>query len=306
MAKAAAQLPASGRSGAAGLPLRVRVTRPQAEAVQWVAALQSQGWAAEAHPLLLVCEPSEAAERQALAHWRQQWTAFDAVMFVSPAAVAHFFAAPVALPSGPRPRAWAPGPGTAQRLRQVFLGFAQGPGWVSDRVDAPPCDAPSFDSEHLWPVVAGQMAPGRRLLVVRGHSAGADAAVHGEPRPASGSGRDWLAEQCRRLGAEVQWCVAYERRAPDWSDAERVALAQGAADGSVWLFSSSEALAHLLDACAGSADGPAKTDWTSARALATHPRIAEAARQAGFGEVRLCRPALEDVLQALKCSWSRP
>ena len=38
----------------------------------------------------------------------------------------------------------------------------------------------------------------------------------------------------------------------------------------------------------------------SARALATHPRIAQAAHDAGFGEVRECRPALADVVASIE------
>jgi uroporphyrinogen-III synthase len=40
-------------------------------------------------------------------------------------------------------------------------------------------------------------------------------------------------------------------------------------------------------------------------ALATHPRIAEAARALGFAEVITARPALADVVRALE-SWASP
>ena len=64
-------------------------------------------------------------------------------------------------------------------------------------------------------------------------------------------------------------------------------------DGSLWLLSSSQALEHLCAALPGQ-------DWRQARALATHPRIAQAARNAGFGEVRECRPALADVAASIE------
>ena len=87
--------------------------------------------------------------------------------------------------------------------------------------------------------------------------------------------------------------MAYQRGAPRFS-AQEVALAQQAArDGSVWLLSSSEAVAHLAEALPGQ-------HWGAAHALATHPRIAEAARAAGFGTVRECRPALEDVVASIE------
>ena len=44
-------------------------------------------------------------------------------------------------------------------------------------------------------------------------------------------------------------------------------------------------------------------DFSRARALASHPRIAEVARAAGFGHVDGCRPPLEDVVRSIK---SRP
>jgi uroporphyrinogen-III synthase len=91
----------------------------------------------------------------------------------------------------------------------------------------------------------------------------------------------------------VEFVVAYQRAAPRLDDSE-VALAQQAArDGSVWLLSSSEAVAHLSQALP-------RVDWGEAQALATHPRIAEAARAAGFGTVRECRPALADVVASIE------
>ena len=79
--------------------------------------------------------------------------------------------------------------------------------------------------------------------------------------------------------------------------AQRMADAMKA--GSVWLFSSSEALAALraLQPLA---------QWGAATALATHPRIAQAARDIGFGHVIESRPSLADVLRALESERSAP
>jgi uroporphyrinogen-III synthase len=57
----------------------------------------------------------------------------------------------------------------------------------------------------------------------------------------------------------------------------------------VWLFSSAEAVGHLVG-----------RPLAGQRAIATHPRIAEAARAAGFGPVVLARPDPEAVTRALK------
>jgi uroporphyrinogen-III synthase len=286
-------LPADQRSDAGRLQ-RLIVTRPAAEAGGWVESLRAAGWPALALPLIHINEPHDAVTAQALHQARAQWAEMDALMFVSGAAVSHFFARDVAPAPGLnlRTRFWAPGPGTGRLLAQALTGL----GLDASRIDAPPSDAPQFDSEALWPVVAPQVLAGRRIGVVRGVSVDAGA---GQPSPPTGNGRDWLIRQCEAAGAVVQACVAYERRAPDWTDDTRAQALQAQAPGSVWLFSSSEALDHLLAA-------DPQADWSRAEALVTHPRIAERARQAGFGRVVQTRPALPDVLRALESGWTRP
>jgi len=182
-------------------------------------------------------------------------------------------------------RYWAPGPGTARALVAA--------GAPAERIDAPPADAEQFDSEALWAVVAGQVSPGARILVVRGSSdAGAEPAS-GADAPARGQGRDWLAQQCQQAGARVDWCVAYRRQRPLWSSERCAQACAAASDGSIWLFSSSEAIAHLGALLPGQ-------DWHAACALTTHARIAQAARALGFGAVHQTRPALPDVVRALE------
>ena len=41
-------------------------------------------------------------------------------------------------------------------------------------------------------------------------------------------------------------------------------------------------------------------DWRAARAVATHPRIAQAATDTGFGVVCLSRPALPEVVASIE------
>ncbi len=262
---------------------RVIVTRPEPDAARWVQALRERGWDAEAWPLLRIAEPHDAAQREQLAHWRQAWPTQDALMFVSAAAVQRFFADAVA-PGPGHARFWAPGPGTARALSEALWALGIG----DEHIDTPPREAAQFDSEHLWPVVASQMAPGRRLLVVRGASdAGGDGSMPGQ-------GREWLIERCRAAGAEVQACVAYQRErvVPEGAALDRLQTLSG--DGQIWLLSSSEAL-QSLQGC-----------WpvgARAAALATHPRIAEAAKALGFAEVITARAALADVVRTLE-SWA--
>ncbi|RYF43007.1 MAG: uroporphyrinogen-III synthase [Comamonadaceae bacterium] len=257
--------------------LQVVVTRPGRECARWVEALQARGLRAVALPLIAI---GPAGDLRPL---REAWRGlegFSAVMFVSANAVEQFFmqkepAVHVQWAQGAiKTRAWAPGPGTAAALVQAGVEAA--------RVDAPPPEAPQFDSEALWQVVAGQVPAGGRVLIVRGGD--------GE---GNGAGRDWLAGQLASTGVHVETVVAYVRHAPAW-DARQLACAREAAtDGSVWLFSSSQAVSHLLALLPDQG-------WSQARAVATHPRIAQAARAAGFGVVCESRPAVAAVAAALE------
>lgn len=287
MSDITAQRPAPGRVA------RLIVTRPAAEATQWVQALRAQGWPAQALSLIDIAEPASPQARACLNAWRADWAQVDALLFVSGAAVSHFFAeGAVARPQGAfNTRFWAPGPGTARQLAQALVAL----GIPAGRIDSPPADAAQFDSEHLWPVVASQVVPGGRILIVRGSST--EAPVHDGAVP--GHGRDWLIRQCEAAGARVEGCVAYERRPPVLQDADRALVAQASGAGSVWLFSSSEAVAALRTA-------QPVARWTEATALVTHPRIAQAAKEAGFGRVIESRPSLPDVLLALESERTAP
>jgi uroporphyrinogen-III synthase len=140
----------------------------------------------------------------------------------------------------------------------------------------PAADATRFDSEALWVQVAHEDWAGRQALVVRGED-----------------GRDWLADTLRGRGASVDFVAAYRRLAPQPDAAGLALLAQAQSEpaGHLWLFSSSEAVAHLQALVAGA-------DWSPSAALATHPRIAAAARAAGFGRVALTAPSPAAVAQA--------
>jgi uroporphyrinogen-III synthase len=200
-------------------------------------------------------------------------------MFVSANAVRGFFAAAghAAWPAA-GPRAWAPGPGTRDALLEA--------GVPASAIDAPAADAARFDSESLWVQVQDQLAPGSRLLLVRGAGAGASGRAQG---------RQWLSQQLAAGGVPVEEVVAYARGLPNWSVEEPALARQAARDGACWLFSSSEAARNLRQLLPGQ-------DWGAARALATHPRIAEAVRALGFGYVQESRPALADVVASIESS----
>lgn len=292
-----------GTSAQGRRPLeRLVVTRPVPEAQAWVSALLAQGWPARARPLIEITAPQASEDLATLQHWRRHWAQADGILFVSAAAVQHFFARDVAASlASTRTRFWAPGPGTARHLALALspLGIAD------NRIDAPPADAAQFDSEHLWPIVSSQVAPGRQVLIVRGTSL-TDNAVsgpHGTDQATTGAvagrGRNWLIEQCQAAGATVSGCVAYARGVPHLSTEDLAAMRSSTGAAHVWLFSSSEAIAALQ-----SLNPP--LDVSQASALVTHPRIAATAQAAGFGHVVQTRPALADVVRALESGWTPP
>ena len=273
--------------GALRTPRRAIVTRPARDAAQWVADLQARGVPAVALPLIAIGPATQPALQQALAGARAELDAWRALMFVSGNAVHYFFEQNRAYALDPygfvaiKTRAWAPGPGTRQALLDA--------GVPASAIDSPAADAAQFDSESLWQQVAAQVRPGDRVLVVRGTTSGA--AV--EPGGTGGRGRDWLARQIEAAGGQVEFVAVYERGAPRLTAHQQALAREAAADGSVWLLSSSEAVAHLGDALPGQ-------DWQAAHALCTHPRIAAAARALGFGLVRECRPAFSDVVASIE------
>jgi uroporphyrinogen-III synthase len=246
----------------------VVVTRPAAEGERWAGRLRERGIDAIVLPLLAIGPAPDPAALQAAARAGDQYAA---IMFVSPNAVAGFFA------GGPLParaRCWAPGPGTADALRAA--------GVPAERIDAPQAEAAQFDSESLWQEVQAQLRAGDRLLLVRG--------ADGEGRS---QGRDWLAQQLAGRGVQVDTVLAYTRGAPTWNAAACELARNAARDGSWWLFSSSEGATHLASLLPGQ-------DWSAARALATHPRIAEAVRTLGFGEVHASRPGFDEVVASIE------
>lgn len=276
------------------------VTRPEQDARLWVADLQAHGIPAQALPLIHI-GPCQHPQAQAMLRAARRGLAdYDAVMFVSGNAATYFFDVDSGSGSGSGSdsdsnlaphlysdplqifqqhslRAWTPGPSTARVLCKL--------GMAPEHIDGPAPQAAQFDSEALWEQVAAQIGPRSRVLIVRGTTAGAALG--------DGHGRDWLAEQIRTAGGQVDFAVAYERGAPVFSTVQHALAQQAAQDGTLWLLSSSEALGHLRTAL------PAQ-DWHLARALATHQRIAAAARALGFGQVQESKPALAQVMASIK------
>ena len=253
-------------------PLRVLVTRPAHDAAAWVQRLSAPGIAPEALPLIeIVPEPPGAG----LAAARPHLPDYAAAMFVSGNAVTHLLGSDQHFSAGATAtRAWSPGPGTTAALLQA--------GWPAARIDAPVADAPQFDSEALWARVAAQVQAGMRVLLVRGGDAQGRVA-----------GRDWLRAQLAQAGAQVDTVVVYRRRAPLLDEGQKRRAQAAATDGTLWLFSSAEAIANLRQCLPD-------VDWRAARALVTHPRIGAAARAAGFGAVHETQPTVDAVRASIE------
>lgn len=249
--------------------MRVIVTRPAPQASAWVTALRTHGLDAVALPLIGIEALADAAPLAAA--W-QALPRYRLAMFVSANAAEHFFAQrPGGMPWPAWVQAASPGPGTTRALTAAGVPVAA--------IVEPARDAAQFDSEALWQRLQAQDWQGADVLIVRGDG-----------------GRDWLVDRFAEAGARVTPLAAYRRTAPPWR-APELALLQAAlrepADH-LWLFSSSEAIAHL----AARVD-PAQ-DWREARALATHPRIAARARQLGIGRVIEARPAMDEVIACIQ------
>jgi len=242
------------------------VTRPTAQAADWVERLRKQGVDAHALPLLSI------APRVGDPALREAWDGLprvDLVMFVSPNAVASFFLAK------PPEAAWP----------EALRAAATGPGTLSALVDAgvprERCVAPSrapFDSNALWALLRGEAWRGRRVLIVRGNG-----------------GRDEFGNALRSAGAAVSFVQSYARGLPQWSTTERATAvaARLAPERHVWLLTSAEAMDHL----------PVLVpdfEWKRAPAVTTHPRIAAAAREIGFGRVVESSPQVKDVVASIR------
>ncbi len=260
--------------------MRVILTRPEREARSWLTTLAQAGIQALALPLIAVDGPPDPLAVQRV--W-QQLGQFDAAMFVSGNAVDQFYAlkpavAPVEYAQAAiKMRAFVTGPGTRSALLRH--------GVAAHLIDVPDAQTGQWDSEALWAVVQSQVRPGFKLLIVRG----ADA----DRTQPHGAGRDWFAQQVLARGGLVEFVVAYQRRCPTFPSAQLADAQSAAVDGSVWLFSSSEAIGNLQRVLPDQS-------WHQARAVATHPRIAQAAREAGFGVVCESRPLLADVVASIE------
>jgi uroporphyrinogen-III synthase len=254
------------------------LAHPSERPASWaLTQAQATSWQLVHWPLI---EVAPVADEPTLAQLHQVWrpdSPWQAVFFVSAGAARHFFAHQPKGRAWPDWSAWCTGPATAQVLREL--------GVPESCLVHPNLTDGQWDSESLWPRVSPGVQAGTRVLRVRGR----DAAMG----PVEGEGRDWLGDQLRARGAIVTSVAAYERRLPVWLPAQRAQALKALSDGSVWWFSSAQAVRNLHTLLEGAA-------VSQALAVATHERIAQACRRWGWSQVQVCRPDVESVMKSIE------
>ncbi len=213
---------------------------------------------------------------------------FALVLFVSPNAIDHAFAAlssawPLQIPIG------VVGPGSVAALARQGVA-APAYTIISPAAGATVTETPTdprYDSEALHAAIEAHFGhdglKDKRVLIVRGDG-----------------GREWLADALSEAGAKVEKVAAYRRIVPEPSmrDWERIhALLAGVPHA--WLLTSSEGVRNLEELAREHLTVDETLTLKHAPLVTPHPRIAEAARQAGFDRITVSGAGDERIVQAL-------
>ncbi len=247
---------------------RVILTRPATQAQGWASALTEAGFDMALLPLIDIAFLPAPDAQLGLGN-------YDAIFLVSRNALdglLHWVGSPALLAS--HALLLSPGPGTAQALRDLGIAPA--------RIIQPEAHALQ-DSAALWQKLASTqtLKTEQRLLIVKGSDEAPDSTYQGHS----------FGDKARALGLAVDEVCSYQRRAPVLSVAQAELAQEGATDGSIWLFSSSQAIANLHQALA-------ELRFANTPCIATHPRIASSAQALGF-DAHLCQPQFNDIAHRL-------
>lgn len=244
--------------------LRVVVTRPLEQSSRLAAAIEAAGGEACVFPLIEIGPPPDPAALNALI---DRLDDFQWALFSSPTAVDRAIAcirARRALPAG-----WsiaAIGEGTQRALARHGLSDVLAP---TER----------FDSEALLALPPLADLRGRQAVIFRGQE-----------------GRAVLADGLRARGARVEYAECYTRRAPA-GDAGLLLARARAAGLDALVLTSSEAVRNLCAMLERAAAAPSALQPVTL--FVPHPRIAAAAREAGFDPVLVTEGGDTGVLAAL-------
>lgn len=215
--------------------------------------------------------PDQAQARAVLAALHD----FDLAIFVSPQAV-RATAALLAQPWPPRTTLAAVGAGTRSAV------LASIPGAASARLlPARDEDIRGSGSESLWPLLQAMQPPPRRVLLLRAQG-----------------GREWLVDKLLAAGSAVTPLAVYTRLPFNLPAELRARLAAAAAAGLAGVISSSDAV-DVLEAMLASQPAALQA-LRAGPALASHPRIAERLRAAGFERVAVCALEAQAIIGLLR------
>ncbi|HWZ47237.1 MAG TPA: uroporphyrinogen-III synthase [Herbaspirillum sp.] len=261
----------------------VVITRPRAQAEALAPRIAALGLRPVVFPLLEIQPLDDNAALQATLH---NLPSYAMVMFVSPnaidAAFRHIDRWPAAVAIG------IVGAGSMAALARHGLD-------ASNTHIIAPASAEKTDSEGLFAALDQNQfksqLPGRRVLIVRGQA-----------------GRDFFSEALQQIGVQVEHVSAYRREAPACDSVVVAQLRELLDIDSVWIITSSEALGNLMQMLAQiSLQTNVQATLTDAVAkmrqkkiIVPHPRIAAAARLAGFSHVSLTGSGDERLLAALQ------
>ncbi|KNE75316.1 Uroporphyrinogen-III synthase [Candidatus Burkholderia crenata] len=269
----------------------VVVTRPSGQSAALLALLERAGFESIEFPLIDIGPVTDAAPLRAALDelYALAELGFALVVFVSPNAIDHAFTAlSSAWPS--QVAIGVVGPGSVAALAR------QGVAPPAYNIISPAAGAtvtetptdPRYDSEALYAAIETHFGPDglkdKRVLIVRGDG-----------------GREWLADALSAAGAKVEKVAAYRRIVPEPSmrDWERIhALLAGVPHA--WLLTSSEGVRNLEEFAREHLTVDETLTLKHVPLVSPHPRIAEAARQAGFDRITVSGAGGEQrIVQAL-------
>ncbi len=149
-----------------------------------------------------------------------------------------------------------------------------------------PQSTDQWDSEGLWDCLKQESWQQKNVVFVRGEG-----------------GRPWLAEQFKQAGAKTKSFEVYRREAlsvndPCWVRVSKMLshLDANPKERQLWLLTSSEAVLTIPKAFEELSLNPKLL--TRLDAMCSHTRIAQAAREVGFGRVIVCSAGDESLIRA--------
>lgn len=242
--------------------LGILVTRPAQLSSGLAGRIAAEGGKALLFPTLEIAEIADKAPLYAIIERLEQ---FDLAVFISPNAVEKGMALI-------RARRELPA-----KLKIAAVGQGSAAALAREGVANVLVAAQGNDSEALLALPELQRVVGWRVAIFRGVG-----------------GRETLAEELQRRGAEVTYVECYRRRKPEIDPAEMLAL--GAAGGiAAVTVTSAESARNLRDML-----GAAAWPWLKRTPLfALHPRIAAAADKLGWEEIHVTGPGDEGLVQGL-------